>query len=91
MNKTVKSIILLAIISLSSCTTPSNSESNDNKSIVTEESLPEIQKEVVNAERTKHEPAVFCHTCGSAINGSPYDAFGRVYCDIGCYADDPMN
>ncbi len=33
----------------------------------------------------------YCHTCGSEITGSPYEAFGRKYCDMGCYADDPMN
>ena len=83
--------MLFATISLSSCTNPSNSESNHNKSVVTKESQPEIQQEDVNPERTEPEPAVYCHTCGSAINGSPYEAFGRVYCDLGCYADDPMN
>ncbi len=91
MKRILTLVALLATITFTSCTNRSNSESNDNKSVSSEENLPDIQQGDANTESTEPEPAVYCHTCGSAINGSPYEAFGRVYCDMGCYADDPMN
>jgi hypothetical protein len=53
--------------------------------VQSEQQVEEKQEEV------ETQPSVYCHTCGSEIPGSPYEAFGRIYCDMQCYADDPTN
>jgi hypothetical protein len=94
MNKILSSIMLLATISFASCSSNSNSNSKsepkESKS-VEEKIVNEPIEEVVIEEKSDPIPEVYCHACGSAINGSPYEAFGRVFCDMGCYADDNMN
>lgn len=92
MNKILSSIMLLATISLASCSSNSNSKSEPKESkTVQEKIVTEPKQEEVSVEKSEPVPEVYCHACGSAINGSPYEAFGRVFCDMGCYADDNMN
>jgi hypothetical protein len=92
MNKTFLSIMFLATISLASCNSPSNSKSEPKESKSVEEKIVnEPKEEEVIQEKSDPVPEVYCHACGSVINGSPYEAFGRVFCDMGCYADDNMN
>jgi hypothetical protein len=92
MNKILSSIMLLATISFASCSSNSNSKSEPKESkAVPEKIVTEPKEEEVIEEKSEPIPEVYCHACGSAINGSPYEAFGRVFCDMGCYADDNMN
>lgn len=92
MSKILSSIMLLATISFASCSSNSNSKSETKeRKTVPEKIVIEPKLEEVSVEKSEPVPEVYCHACGSAINGSPYEAFGRVFCDMGCYADDNMN
>ena len=92
MSKILSSIILLATISFASCSSNSNAKSETKESkTVPEKIVTKPKLEEVSVEKSEPIPEVYCHACGSAINGSPYEAFGRVFCDMGCYADDNMN
>ena len=91
MKKVIASFAFLATIGLMSCNSQSKSSSEDvnNESLeVQSEQQEQQQKEQEEAET---QPSIYCQTCGSEISGSPYEAFGRIYCDMQCYADDPTN
>jgi hypothetical protein len=88
MKKVVASLALLASIGLMSCNSQPKSSSEDvsNESVEVQSEQQEEQQEEVET-----QPSAYCQTCGSEISGSPYEAFGRIYCDMQCYADDPTN
>ncbi len=89
MKKVIASLAILASIGLMSC----NSQPISSTEEVRNESM-EVQSEQQEQEQQQEvetQPSVYCHTCGSEISGSPYEAFGRIYCDMQCYADDPTN
>lgn len=89
MKKVITSFAVLAMLTLVSCNSQTNSVNDEVKTesveVQSEEQVEEKQEEV------ETQPSVYCHTCGSEIPGSPYEAFGRIYCDMQCYADDPTN
>lgn len=86
MKKVIASFAVLATIGLLSCNSQPKSSSED----VSNESV-EVQSEQQEEQQEETQPSVYCQTCGSEIAGSPYEAFGRIYCDLQCYADDPTN
>ncbi len=87
MKKIITSFASLAMLTLVSCSSQTNSVNDEVKteSVEVQTVEPEEEQEI------ETQPAVYCHTCGSEISGSPYEAFGRIYCDMQCYADDPTN
>lgn len=88
MKKVIASLALLVSIGLMSCNSKPKSSSEDvsNESVEVQSEQQEEQQQEVET-----QPSVYCQTCGSEISGSPYEAFGRIYCDMQCYADDPTN
>ena len=83
-----KLLLLLAIpvaLSITGC--------NENNEVIETQETPEntMEQEDYTQGSETQKTYDYCHTCGSEITGSPYEAFGRKYCDMGCYADDPMN
>lgn len=87
MKKVFASLAILASIGLMSCNSQpkSSSEEVNNETVEVQSEQQEEQQEV------ETQPSAYCQTCGSEISGSPYEAFGRIYCDMQCYADDPTN
>jgi hypothetical protein len=89
MKKVIASLVILASVGLFSCNSQSKSSSeevkNETVEVQSEQQVEEKQEEV------ETQPSAYCQTCGSEISGSPYEAFGRIYCDMQCYADDPTN
>jgi hypothetical protein len=89
MKKVIASMVILASVGLLSCNSQPKSSSeevkNETVEVQSEQQVEEKQEEV------ETQPSLYCHTCGSEIPGSPYEAFGRIYCDMQCYADDPTN
>ncbi len=85
MKNVIASLAILTSIGLMSC----NSQPKSSSEEVRNESM-EVQSEQQEQE-VEIQTSVYCHTCGSEISGSPYEAFGRIYCDMQCYADDPTN
>lgn len=82
--------MLILIITTIGC----NSNSNDSK-VDTVNEEPFVEETVVEENDDYEIPkqeVVYCNNeyCGSAIDGSPYEAFGSVYCDLKCYADNPQ-
>ena len=92
MRKVFASLTILASIGLMSCNShpKSSSEVFSNESVEVQSEQQE-QQEQEQQEEVETQPSVYCQTCGSEISGSPYEAFGRIYCDMQCYADDPTN
>jgi len=89
MKKVIMSFAILASIGLMSCNSQpkSSSEEGRNENVVVQSEKQEEEEQV----EVETQPSAYCHTCGSEISGSPYEAFGRIYCDMQCYADDPTN
>jgi hypothetical protein len=82
-------LVILASVGLFSCNSQPKSSSEEVKNETVE--VQSEQQEVEKQKEVETQPSAYCHTCGSEITGSPYEAFGRIYCDMQCYADDPTN
>jgi hypothetical protein len=87
MKKVIASLAILASFGLMSC----NSQPKSSSEEVSNESVEVQSEQQEQHEEVETQPSVYCQTCGSEISGSPYEAFGRIYCDMQCYADDPTN
>ncbi|NBV09792.1 MAG: hypothetical protein EBS09_11930 [Flavobacteriia bacterium] len=85
MRKLLFTLAIPITLSLTAC----NANNDDVEAM--ENTSTNVENEEDSENSTPNVVNDYCHTCGSVISGSPYEAFGRKYCDMGCYADDPMN
>lgn len=85
--KTLTTILLFgALILLGvSCGNQESSNKGSSTTEIENVSIPETSEE----RTTPPKNVEYCSTCGAEITGVPYEAYGRNYCDMRCYADDP--